>query len=122
MIKGIPQRIVDTMDKMFRDTSYELLDKDFAQAYHPRAMGLTLAEWISFIMDYAKERDRKYFFGYNEYQRPTVFFDVTNKKEWIKHQKLEGKAQVRFWEDNQGEKRTKPKNKINRFVKVDDDK
>lgn len=120
--KDIPKRIVDKMDKMFRDTSYELLDKDFAQAYHPRAMGFTLEEWISFIQDYAIERDRKHFFGYNEYQRPTVFFDVTNKKEWIKHQKLEGKAQVRFWEDNQGEKRKKLKNKINRFVKVDDDK
>jgi hypothetical protein len=116
--KKIPKRIVDKMDKMFRDYSYNSLDSDYAFAYHPRAMGLTLDEWISFIEDYAIERDRKYFFAYNEYQRPTVFFDSSNQKEWEKNQKLSGREQVRFWETTKGEKRTKPKNKINRFVKI----
>ena len=43
-------------------------------------------------------------------------------KEWKKNQKLSGKDQVRFWETSKGEKRIKIKNKINRFVKIDDDK
>jgi hypothetical protein len=113
----IPKRIVDKMDKMFRDYSYESLDKDYAFAYHPRAMGLTLDEWMRFIEDYAQVKDRKYFWGLNEYQRPTVFFDATDKKEWDKVMKLEGNAQVRFYKQEKGEKRVKPRNKITRFVK-----
>lgn len=121
MTKGIPQRIVDEMDKEFRDSSYNMLDKVEATAYHPKAYGLTLEEWISFIEDYAKEKDRKYFFGLNNLQRPTVFWDATNKQEWDKKQKLVGNQQVKFWAD-QGYKRIKPKGKINRFEKIDDDK
>ena len=56
MTKGIPQRIVDEMDKEFRDSSYNMLDKVEATAYHPKAYGLTLEEWISFIEDYAKDQ------------------------------------------------------------------
>ena len=115
--KKIPKRIVDQMDKKFRDYSYKSLDSDYAFAYHPRAMGMTLDEWMRFIEDYAEEKDRKYFWGLNEYQRPTVFFDATDKKEWDKVMKLEGRAQVRFYEQEKGEKRVKPRNKITRFVK-----
>ena len=118
-IKKIPKRIVDQMDKKFRDHSYAMLDSDYAFAYHPRAMGFTLDEWMRFIEDYAQDKDRKYFWGLNEFERPTVFFDATNKKEWEKVMKLEGRAQVRFYEQEKGEKRVKPKNKITRFIKKD---
>ena len=121
MIKGIPQRIIDQMDKEFRDSSYNMLDNQEATAYHPKAYGLTLEEWFSFIEDYAKEKDRKYFYGLNNLQRPTVFWDATNKQEWEKKQKLIGNQQVKFWAD-QGYKRIKPRGKINRFEKIDDDK
>ena len=78
----IPKRIVDQMDKKFRDHSYAMLDSDHAFAYHPRAMGFTLDEWMRFIEDYAQDKGRLYFFGLNEFQRPTVYVDATNAKDW----------------------------------------
>jgi hypothetical protein len=109
------------MDKEFRDYSYNSLDNDHAVAYHPKAMGVILEDWMNFIVDYCKERGRDFFFATNEFQRPTVYFDATNVEEWNKNQKLHGRDQVKFWKD-QGWKRIKPKNKIDRFVKLDDDK
>ena len=117
-MKKITKKVIDEMDKKFRDHSYEMLDSDFAFAYHPRAMGLILEEWMNFIVEYAKDRGRDFFFATNEFQRPTVYFDATNAKDFEKNQKLHGKAQVKFWKD-QGWKRVKPRKKITRFIKED---
>ena len=116
-MKKITKRIIDEMDKQFRDYSYESLDNDHAVSYHPKAMGVILEDWMNFIVDYCKERGRDFFFATNEFQRPTVYFDATNAKDWQENQKLHGRDQVRFWKD-QGEKRVKPKGKVNRFVKL----
>ena len=115
-MKKITKKVMDEMDKEFRDHSYATLDSDHAFAYHPRAMGLILEEWMNFIVEYAKDRGRDFFFATNEFQRPTVYFDSTNAKDWQEKQKLHGRDQVKFWKD-QGFKKIKPRGKVSRFVK-----
>ena len=51
-------------------------------------------------------------------KREMTKYRKDKKEEWEKVMKLDGKAQVKFWEDK-GEKRVKPKNKITRFIKKD---
>ena len=115
-MKKITKKVMDEMDKEFRDHSYATLDSDHAFAYHPRARGLILEEWMNFIVEYAKDRGRDFFFATNEFQRPTVYFDSTNAKDWQEKQKLHGRDQVKFWKD-QGFKKIKPRGKVSRFVK-----
>ena len=119
-MKKISKSVLNKMDKEFRDYSFKSLDTEHAVAYHPKAMGLILEEWMNFIVDYCKERGRDFFFATNEYQRPTVYFDATNVKELKKLMNLHGRDQVRFWKD-QGEKRVKLGKKITRFVREEDD-
>ena len=112
----ITKKIIDEMDREFKDYSYQSLDVSYCVAYHPKALGMTIREWMIFIEEYCKERDRDFFFATNEYQKPTVYFDATNEEEWRKVQKLATDEQIKFW-DSEGWSMKKVIGKENRFKK-----
>ena len=104
------------MDSEFKDYSYKSLDHSFCVAYSPKAMGITIREWMIYIEEYCKEREREFFFATNEYEKPTVYFDATNEADWRKFQKLAFDEQIKFW-DSEGWSLHKVQGKENRFKK-----
>ena len=68
IIKELDYQLINMID-------YDSMDNEVALAQHP-ALGSLVGEWMNQITDYAKQRDRKLFFGVNNYGMPTVFFII----------------------------------------------
>ena len=115
IMKRISKKVAMQSDENMLNYHYQVLDKAHCISWH-RATGMFIEEWCNYLEKYAKERGRDFFFATNEFQRPTVYFDSTNAKDWQEKQKLHGRDQVKFWKD-QGYKKIKPRGKVSRFVK-----
>ena len=77
----LTKKIIKELDyQLMNMIDYDSMDNEVALAWHP-ALGLLVGEWMNQITDYAKQRDRKFFFGVNNYGMPSVFFDCEDKWE-----------------------------------------
>lgn len=63
--------------------NHDRMDGEMALGWHP-AYGILVGEWMKQINNYATDRDRKCFFGVNDWGMPCVFFDCSNKRELAK--------------------------------------
>jgi len=83
-IKKLTKHIIKDRDlDLTHMSDYDELDNEVALAWHP-ASGILVGEWMNILSNYGLARDRKLFFGVNNFGMPTCFFDASNKAELSK--------------------------------------
>ena len=87
-MKKLNKKIKQESNKLLKMKRWEVMDKDYAVAWHPLT-GLTVDKWEEEIIKYCEDRNRPYFFGKNNWNMPVCIFDHMSESEWEEKMKLE---------------------------------
>ena len=97
-MKKLSKKILTKLNKELMNLNFDKFEGEHIMSWH-KGTGLTVEEWMQYLVQYGRERKRDLFFALTEWGNPAVYFDATNGDEWEKMIKEKGKKKKRFIEE-----------------------
>ena len=97
-MKKLSKKIITKLNKELMNLNFDKFEGEHIMCWH-KGTGLTVEEWMLYLVQYGRERKRDLFFALTEWGNPAVYFDATNGDEWHKMIKEKGLEKKKFLEE-----------------------